>query len=205
MLKLNYFDLGSYKDGKEIDLFIKLCEENNFKYRIFAIEAHPEYCEELKIKHINNKNVFIINKAICNKEKKIKLYINYTYDGEGNSIFSTKNNVTDEYLWVHGTKFSSLLEKITPNYKNENNILRFNIEGAEWFLMKDMVEKDIFKYFKIILGVNPDITKVSEIEHKFSKYNKILKKNNISVERFSGGKTELNVDLLELINKNFVF
>lgn len=202
-MKLNYFDLGPYKDGKEIDLFIKICEENNYSYKIYAIEAHPEYCQCLKKKYVKNNNVFIVNKAICDEEKKIKLYLNYSFNGEGNSIFSSKNNVTDDYIWVDGSRFSVLLEEITPNYRNENNILRYNIEGAEWCLINDLNENKLFKYFKIVLGVKPDIPKVLEIKHNLNNYLNILKRNNVLVGRFSGNSSNLNIDLSKLIKSKF--
>ncbi len=201
-MELNYFDLGLHKEAKEIDMFVKLCNENNIKYNIYGVEAHPQYCLDLKEKHKENINIKIINKAINDKNQQIKLYINYSFDGEGNSIFSTKHNVTKEYVWVEGIKFSDLIQQIRPTFKRENNILRFNIEGAEWHLINDLDKSGLFKYFKVMLGTN-DLHKVGELKNKIDPYLNILTKNQIKIERYCGHKPKSNVDLLKLIKGCF--
>ena len=201
-MKINYFDLGLHKEANEVDMFIRICIENNIEYNIYGIEAHPNYCTQLRKKYEKLNNVTIINKAISNANAPVKLYINYSFDGQGNSIFSTKHNVTEDYVMVDGIRFSDLLKEIRPNFKNENNILRFNIEGAEWHLMNNLDEENLLKYFKIILGIN-DMHKISELEPNLNEYNKILEKNNIKIERYCENKQWLNVDLLKSIKQNF--
>lgn len=204
MVKLNYFDLGLYKDAAEVDMFISICKKNGFKYNVYGFEAHPNYCVDLINKYIDNNNVKIFNKAISNINGRIKLYISKSNDGEGNSIFKTKNNVCiNDFIEVDTIKFSDWIEKNVKNFKYCNNILRFNIEGAEWYLINDLNDNDLLKYFKVILGSKPDMIKVRELSGNIKKYESILKKNNIVVRRFTKVNPQYNCNLLSLINELF--
>lgn len=205
MVKINYFDLGLHKNAPEIDLFLKLCNTHGFDYNIWGFEAHPEYCKVLSKKYSNNKQIKIINKAISNKEKKIKLYVADSNDGEGNSIFKTKNNVNpNNYIEVNGIIFSKWLKENVKDFKHGNNIIRFNIEGAEWYLMNDLIMNNINQYFKIFLGSKSDMIKVNELKGNINEYNELLKKHNINIHRFANVNPQLNCDLLSLIKNKFI-
>lgn len=204
MIKLNYFDLGLHKDAAEIDMFINVCEENNIQYSVWGFEAHPDYCIKLVKKYSGNKNVTIINKAISNKNCTLKLYLADSNEGEGNSIFSTKNNVNiKSYVEVEGILFSDWLLSNVSEFKGDNNVLRYNIEGAEWYLMNDLKDNDLLKYFKVILGSKPDMIKVSELKGFISKYEKLLNDNKIKVHKFTKVHPSTNCNLITLINENF--
>jgi len=120
----------------------------------------------------------------------------------GNSIFRTKNNVTDEYEEVKGIIFSKWLKENVPDYEEHFNILKVNIEGAEWHLFNDMVDNDMLQYFPVILGAGHDVDKVSELDS--DKYWKLIKDNNINIHRFvADWRPELNANISEIIRKEF--
>ncbi len=201
--KINYFDLGLHKEAEEIDMFLEICKKNNYDYCVYGFEAHPDYCKNLVKKYKNDNNIQIINAAIYNKNTKTKLYISETSDGAGNSLFKSKNNINiDNYVLVNAILFSDWIKNNVKNYKKFLNILRFNIEGSEWYLINDLDKTNTLKYFKIILGTN-DMSKVSTLHNKINKYNETLKRNNINTYRFCGNKPEKNCDLTKLISKNF--
>lgn len=195
---INYFDLGLHK-GQEIPLFIKICETNNWEYQIYGFEAHPDYCKTISEKYKANKNIQIINKAITDTPGKIKLFLANSNGGEGNSIFRTKNNVTDQNVIVEGIRFSDWIKKNIPNFKSQTNVMRFNIEGAEWHLMQDLINNDMYKYFKVICGSTPDIPKVAELRDKLSEYNNLLIEHGIIVHRFTYVHEARNSDIAKLI------
>jgi FkbM family methyltransferase len=204
IMKLNYFDLGLHKDAVEIDMFIDICKKNKFEYNIYGFEAHPEYCNKLYKKYENDKNVKIINKAISNNNGLIKLYISEKNNGEGNSIFKTKINVNaNNFITIESIKFSDWIKENIVDFKENNNILRFNIEGAEWHLINDLNDNNLLKYFKIILGSKSDIRKVGELVKYIEEYDMILKNNNICVNRFTKVNPKNNCDLLSIIKKTF--
>jgi FkbM family methyltransferase len=204
-LHLHYFDLGLHKDAAEIDMFISICKNCDFKYTIYGFEAHPEYCHYLSKKYSDDVNVNIINKAISYRNGKIELYIAEENDGEGNSIFRTKKNVNrHRSITVDSVLFSYWLFYNVPNFQMLNNILRFNIEGAEWYLINDLNNEGLLKYFRIIMGSSPDIPKVSELSGNIDKYNDILKSNSIQVQKFTKIKKKTNCDLESLIKRTFI-
>lgn len=178
MIKINYFDLGLHKDALEVDMFLDLCNKNGFKYNIYGFEAHPIYCENLIKKYNNDDKIKIINKAISNREGKINLYISSSNNSEGNSIFKTKKNIDqNDFIEIESIIFSNWLKENVLDFNISNNIIRFNIEGAEWFLINDLISKNLNSYFKIFLGSTPDIPKVGELKNKMNDYNNLLIKN----------------------------
>ena len=194
---INYYDLVLYQ-GREIKMFIDICNFNNWDYRIYGFEAHPEFSKKIKNLYSANKKVEIFNKAISNEYKLERLYLAPLNAGEGNSIFSTKNNVDESFIEVEGISFSGFLNSQT-NFKNNFNILRFNIEGAEWHLMQDLINNQLNQYFQIYCGSTSDMPKVHELKQHIPTYNNLLLNNNIHTYRFTFWKPELNDNLEELI------
>jgi FkbM family methyltransferase len=204
-MKINYFDLGLHKDAAEVDMFISVCDKNGFDYTVYGFEAHPDYCADLVDKYADNEKVNIFNKAISNKNGTTELYIAEKNEGEGNSIFRTKNNVNPEnFIKVDSILFSDWLRKNVPDFETENNILRFNIEGAEWYLVNDLNDNKMLKSFKIVVGSKTDIPKVKELSKNINDYEKILSQNNIIIQKFTKNKPHTNCDLGSLIKKTFV-
>lgn len=180
---INFFDLGAH-DGGEIDLFLDAVKEIETDYRVYSFEANPELYEKVKNKFIENEKIKVYNLAINNQNEKVNLYIETTLQ-EGSSIFPSKKNVSkSKYFEVDGVLFSSWLEGAVPDYQQGINILRFNIEGAELYLMEDIIENNIRQHFDLFLGSLPDIPKIPSIKDKMGYYDKLLQNNNIEVEYF---------------------
>lgn len=180
MRKITYFDLGVWK-GYEIDIFLDIARELNLDYKIIGLEADPVLFHDLFLKYRDNKNIIILNAAVS-KEVRIEKVYQCPEEGIGNSIFPTKNNVDPaKYHSVLGIKFSSLL-----NAENlgDINILRFNIEGAELYLMEDIINDHKENRIDIFCGSTPDIEKVESIRHMRGYYDYLLKSANIYVSEF---------------------
>jgi|TARA_R110002020_G_scaffold172739_1_gene363103 FkbM family methyltransferase len=194
---IHYYDLGLYSGG-EVEMFIDICTRNNWDYRVYGVEAHPEYAQEVHDRYVNNSKVNIFNYAISENIEKIKLYLAHGNGGQGNSIFRTKNNVSDTHYEVQGIPFSTMLENY-PDFNKQFNILRFNIEGAEWYMMNDLINNNLHKNFNIICGAGTDIHKVGELKPYLNQYNKLLEDNDIKVYRFCDISPEKNHDIENLI------
>ena len=111
--------------------------------------------------------------------------------------FAEKHIKTHEY--VKGVLLSKWIKKNISDFENSFNIMKVNIEGAEWHLFNDLVENDMIKHFDVICGDGSDIKKVPELKEKSSDYYKLLKENNITIHRFSDWKSEENVDIADII------
>lgn len=177
---LYYFDLGLF-DGKEIDMFLSDIDGLGIDYEVHGFEAHPEYASRISERFRSNSNINIYNRAIGESEEAVKLYIERT--GHGNSIYPTKNNIDiNNYVEAKSISFANWIEENISDFKESENILRFNIEGAEYPLFTHLVERDLLKHFDIILGSpEQDMLKVEELKDKHSEYRQLLADNNVRV------------------------
>lgn len=195
MKKINYFDLGMF-DGKEIDMFITEVS-SDYDYNVYGFEAHPKYHQKIKDRFKDNGRIQCFNYAItdkANSNQKLKLYMEPT--GHGNSIFSTKNNIDiNNCVEVNSISFVNWVKENIPDYKNCYNILRFNIEGAELFLINDIIENDFNKHINLYLGSVPgeDILKVSELQPYYNDYIQTLKNNKIDILPYCNGLNNISI------------
>ena len=198
-MKINYFDLGLYR-GEEIEMFLKAIHDLNVEYEIFGFEAHPKFAESVKFRYESNPKVHIHNLAIGKSSKKEKLYISDVSNGQGNSIFSTKAGVGQKYVEVDSISLVEWIKTNVKDFETSLNIIRFNIEGAELYLIEDIIDNNFVNYFKLYLGSIPgrDIQRVGEIEHEYDRFINLLKENKIDILPFCK-ELRNNVDLTKLI------
>lgn len=191
-MKITYIDLGLHKEAFELRMFIKICQDLGVEYNAYGFEANPDY-------KFTDIDATIYNKAISNKNETVKLYLD-EHNGQGNSIFASKYNVNvDNYREVESIVFSEWFDEI---YNPENiHILRFNIEGAEWYLMNDIIKNGLHNKIDLFLGAAPDIHKVKELKPIEETYNKMLSDNNIKVYNFCQ-HLKTNLDLKNWIDEN---
>jgi FkbM family methyltransferase len=191
-MKLNYFDFGVCY-GREVSLMEKIIipDLKIKNYKIFGFEACRDCYNNLIKKYQEHPNVSLINAAISNHNGKGLLYHSYKennkYTPIGNSLFESKWNVKKEdYEEVDCILFSDWIKKNIPDYKNNFNIIRMNIEGAEWHLFNDLKNNKLFKHINIFCGPIPqeEMMKVEKLKKHIPKLNKILKKNKIKIHTF---------------------
>tara|TARA_R110002126_G_scaffold280677_1_gene428206 strand:- start:8775 stop:9386 length:612 start_codon:yes stop_codon:yes gene_type:complete len=196
--KLYFFDLGLF-DGKEIDMFLSDVKDLDLDYEVHGFEAHPIYADRIADRFADNPKVHIHNRAISDKTEMVKLYIERT--GHGNSIYPTKNNIDiNNYVEAKAISFAEWIEDNIIDFKDSYNILRFNIEGAEFALFKQLVEKDLLKYFNVVLGSHEqDMLKVDELKEYHGEYVKLLVENNIKVKPYCF-TLDFNVSLTKIIS-----
>jgi len=202
-VKVNYFDLGLYH-GTELKWMVEnvLPSLNVDNYMVYGFEACKNYADRLENLYCKNEKVQIINKAISNKNEPTRLY--YAANGVGHSIFSTKNNVSKDYENIEGVVFSEWLKSNVADYDKSINILKVNIEGAEWHLFKDLVETGLHKHIDIFCGQGHDVQKVGELKEKIGEYHSLLEENNIHLYRFTEWRPNLNDDIQKLIKRRLV-
>jgi FkbM family methyltransferase len=175
----------------------------NFEnYKCYGFEASKQFADINEDMYRRNDDVTIIQKAISDTHNgTTKLYYMNPeiQPGQvGMSIFESKIDASEDYEEVETIKFSEWLTENVPTYQEDFNILKVNIEGAEYHLFKDMVDNDILKYFPTIIGAGHDVEKVSELDS--NEYWKLIKDNNINLKRYcSNHKPERNVDIIPLI------
>tara|TARA_R100001443_G_scaffold53370_2_gene64995 strand:- start:651 stop:1289 length:639 start_codon:yes stop_codon:yes gene_type:complete len=199
-IRINYYDFGLMR-GVETHWMVSQVFPglNITNYRVYGFEACKEYADRLKKIYKGNDKVEIINKAIVDTSKKVKLY--HAPNHVGHSVFSTKNNVSNKFEEVEGVSFSSWLRNNVKDYEEAFNIIKVNIEGAEWYLFNDLVDSGIHSHVDIYCGQGHDVKKVSELEEKVESYYQLLADNNIHLYRFTEYKPHKNDDIKSIIKE----
>ena len=123
-------------------------------------------------------NVELINKAVSNQNKKVKLFMN-TGDTQGSSLKQTEYN--KEFHEVEAVSLDNCLEK-----DEEIKFIKIDVEG---------VEKEIIEGGKETLLRNKNIVLITEIAGYY------LSKNNID-EWYTTLLNNLNFKLLYYSDKN---
>jgi FkbM family methyltransferase len=197
-MKIYYYDFGLWK-GTEIHWMVNevFPALNITDYKIYGFEACKSYADSLKNKYKDNYRVEIINKAIVDSPRTVRLY--HAANNVGHSVFSTKRNVSKNYEEVEGIVFSEWINKNVKAHKVSFNILKVNIEGAEWFLFNDLVKSGVHKHIDVYCGQGHDVEKVSELEDKVSAYYNLLKENDINLYRFTEYLPHQNDNLIKII------
>ena len=195
-MRVNYFDLGTCR-GTELSHFLYgVVPDLGIKeYRIYGFEAHAGYADKLKKTYKDVDEVRIINKAVASSPGPIKLYL--ADNGVGHSIYPTKINVGKKSKSVEGIRFSDWFNNNVEYNREDVNVLRVNIEGAELPLFIDLIENGIHKKIDLFCGAGHDVHKIPELEPKVKEYYKLLKDNNIILHRYTEHKPKKNVDMRE--------
>tara|TARA_R110000824_G_scaffold41357_14_gene123133 strand:+ start:46 stop:654 length:609 start_codon:yes stop_codon:yes gene_type:complete len=198
-MKFNYFDLGLFK-GTELYWMVNniLPELGVENYHCYGFEACHRYAMYNKENFYNNKKIDILNYAISNENGFKTLY--YHPNALGHSIFPTKKGVdVSQHERVESIVFSDWLKNNVPDFEESFNVLKVNIEGAEWHLFQDLEKNDLFKHINLFCGAGHDVEKISELSHKIDEYYGIIEDNDITIHRFSEWKPERNADIAGLI------
>jgi FkbM family methyltransferase len=152
------------------------------EYEAYGFEACAKSYRRCR-KQFAGHQVRLIHGAIGSKHGgKIKLY--YAKSPNGHSIYSGKANVSTKGENVPAIRFSSWLADTGINLKESFNIIRFNIEGAEWELVNDLAGAVLFPYFNLVYGaqVGKDMQKCDELRDKVDEHVQILDNSNVKVD-----------------------
>ena len=179
---IRFFDIAPSFDGLELEItldkiFPKMDVEN---FEVHAFEPCAESFKNVSSKFEKYNNVNFYNLAVWHKEGTIKLY-HSPKNPHGNSLYDSKNNICKEtFEVVNCTRFSHWLSENIQDLDKSFNILRYNIEGSELELFRDMDDNDLFKCFHVITGArDEDLRKCSELTGKIEEFHSLFKKHNV--------------------------
>jgi FkbM family methyltransferase len=203
-MKIRYFDFGLHK-GVELHDMQKFLPTITNDFECYGFEAAPTHYNNFCKRYIN-KNTNIYQVAVTDKHNSsVNLY--FAPNRVGHTIHSTKNNVLKDKYWsVPTIKFSEWLKDNNIKLEDSFNIVKINIEGAEWEFFNDVVDSNINKHINIYCGASHDVEKIKKFvdEGIVEKYYKLLEDNNINVNRWClTWKLELNADIHNLIKNKY--
>ena len=205
-MKYIFYDLGAF-NGEESFNMRKIFQELNIEqYEIHTFEPCTDSYNNVKklLSVLEDSRVHVHQLAISNKNMDIPLYYSFPGNEVGHSIFASKNNVdSNKYEMVKGVKFSDWLKENVSDLETSFNILKFNIEGAEYFLLKELIDTGLLKYFKIICGDPYDVLKIGDLQGRINSHNENIKKifEHLKMEIFSFSTQSNNLKEIEDMNK----
>jgi len=110
------------------------------------------------------------------------------------SFFVDKHNVKKEPSeQVEFIIFSDWLKQTIPDLGSNFNILKWNIEGAELYLVEDIIKNNLVNVFDIYCGSKSDLPKIKSMAKHDNRYEKLLKGNNIDKFWFAGSSAEYRI------------
>lgn len=182
MKKLTYIDIGLHTHAREIVMMQEACARLDVELTVHGIEANPQYITPLRKRFAHQPNIYIHCYAI-GAPTDAKLYLSPESGGHGNSIYPDKNNVTEDYVPTVGIQLTDLIDNGTIALA-DINILKYNIEGAELQLMKNLVENQMQGVFAIYAGAGSDLHKVKSLAPLERNYKASLAAMGINPVRF---------------------
>ena len=199
MINVNYFDLGLF-DGFELkEVSNLLSKESSISYHCYGFEAHPDYCKALST--LTSDTISINNVAVASNNGTCFLYL--ADNGEGNSIYDTKNNVNvNQKIKIDSIILSDWITDNVPTFSDSINILRLNIEGAEWDVFRDITANGFYNNFDLICGTCNDMIKVSALHDKVNEFDQLIRSHGIEIKpyaRFARNSVNIESEIKRLI------
>ena len=174
---------GTHKEGAELSLLVNtilpsICDQ----YEAIGFEAGRASFEHVSEKLSGRNDVRIVHRALCHElppDGKIKLYKD-TEGGIGDSLYRE----TEVFETVDAGRLSDFLSENGIALDDRIFLLRMNIEGAEYDVIKDLVEHDLSQHIDGYFGMWDDVSKIDvQRDHEFRSF---LRNNNIHSFPFNG-------------------
>jgi FkbM family methyltransferase len=183
-IPISYFDLGTHREAQELSWMLdKILPRLSTNYKAYGFDASLEFIERAQAKLAGRKNVTFIHRALCYvvpSDGKVKLYRDER-DGLGSSIYRSHFNTYEE---VEAIRFSSWLLENNFDIKHSICLLRLNIEGAEYDVIRDLVETGLAKHIDGYYGMWDDLSKIDKKHDE--EFRVLLDKHQISPFTFNG-------------------
>ena len=131
-LRLNYkldeksivIDAGGYSGTWAADIYSK------YKSTIYVFEPVKSFYDNIVKKFLENKNISVFNYGVSNKDSEVEISL----EGDSCSVF--KSSAQKEKI-----QLKSFYEFATKNNLKKIDLMKINIEGGEFDLLEDLIEK----------------------------------------------------------------
>ena len=132
--------------GANVGLFTKLCLDKGAN-KIYSAEINQKAIDCFNTIHKNNERVILVDKAVSTTVGEIEFYI----DPENSLIGSLHQSHTDSLSNKEIVKTITLDEIITSNNIERVNLLKMDIEGAEYDAIKTISDDNLKKVDYILM------------------------------------------------------
>lgn len=147
LLSVAYFDAGACV-GTTVVSVNNILSTLPIRKKIYAFEPFSRSASRLQKIKVTIPDMIIVQAALGFSAGKIPLYL--CHSDQGHSIHRTKGNVsTVSTEIVKSIKFSDILIRLGDLY--DVNILKLNIEGAEFDVIFDLYKSGLYKKLDAII------------------------------------------------------
>jgi len=122
------FDVGGYEGQWASDIFSKYC------CKIYIFEPVPQFADKIKDRFSKNKNITVYGFGLSNKTCHGKISI----ERDSSSIFKKSSN-------MQSIKLIRAIDFIQENNISKIDLIKINIEGAEYDLLEHLIECGFIK------------------------------------------------------------
>lgn len=182
-LRVVYLDLGTHEQGAELSWVIEsVLPDISPNFLAYGFEASPESFECVKDKFKNRPEVQIVHGALCYEVPPggtVRLYRDGRR-GEGNSIYRRTNDFDE----VAAMRLSDFMQKNIPTEGHFIFIMRMNIEGAEYDVLRDLAETGLSKRIDGYFGMWDDVSKIDL--NRDREFRRFISANGIRTFPFNG-------------------
>jgi FkbM family methyltransferase len=185
-----FLDIGVHKKPNES---IKMIEwfGDSTSLSIACIEAHPKFCasaekyweSEVPSQIKNKHDMKFINAALVgpgHNEEYVEINFEESSSGVEASIYRQEK---DRSVKVDAKRISSLINNMGISIEDRFVLLRANIEGAEYDLIRDLLESDTIEYINGFFGTWDDVFKTDQ--NKYAEFVNTIRANNINTFPFN--------------------
>ncbi len=127
------FDAGGYEGQWTSDIFSKYC------CKIFVFDPVKQFANNIQKRFSKNKKIVVYNFGLSNKTYKTKISV----DKDSSSLYKNGNK-------LENVDFVRLVDFIKERNINRIDLLKLNIEGAEFDLLEDLINSGDIKKIRNI-------------------------------------------------------
>lgn len=189
----------SYQDLKESHIIAELSKDSicidcganigkvseifaNTGAKVYAFEPNPLCHAEIEKICKENSNIELLKYGVTTKNIKCRMYHNdlIGYDSEffsqSSSIYASKENVSvDNYCEIECIDLCEFIQNLNKTV----DVLKMDIEGAEFDLLEKIIKTGLYKKIKYII-VETHENSIPEIRNKSKEVRNLIKELNIN-------------------------
>jgi FkbM family methyltransferase len=152
-----YLDLGTHREARELRYMVQtVLPSLGGSVRTFGFEAIRDFYEEARQRFADRPDVRLVHAAVCYQAGTITLYRGQD-DGLGASIYREGVGAVEE---APAVRLSDWLRDQGIDLQRTICLLRMNIEGAEYDVIRDLVDSGLVGSIDGYFGMMDDASKI---------------------------------------------
>ena len=174
-----YVDCGVHRDGRELE-FMNRCFGG--RAAMIGFEASDEHCAAARQTLAGIVGLDLRHGALVgpdNSEPRVRLY-KAGGGGRGDSLFAERG---EPFELVQAVRLSDVLREFYDTHGDVPTLIRMNIEGAEVFVVEDLVRSGMRSKVSGFYGMWDDLSKIDR--RKDAEFRELLRRNDIHTVTFN--------------------